>query len=188
MNTKRYVALAVAAQAFGAIPAALAGPLPGDFYAFANIGSSDSDFRTGVNDAVIDDDRSFEVGGGYAINRYLAIQGSYQDFGEPVAFAGCPPEVDCELQAIPEKVEIDGWSAALIGTVPIGQRFAAFGKLGVVAWDASARSPSLNDSGEDLIYGAGLRWEVSDRWGVDVAYEEVDLDIRSVKVGALFHF
>jgi hypothetical protein len=50
------------------------------------------------------------------------------------------------------------------------------------------RVDDLDDSGEDLIYGAGLQWYVSDRWSLQVFYEHVDLDIESAKLGAEFRF
>lgn len=70
--------------------------------------------------------------------------------------------------------------------------------IGLIARDTSAaeivRLPGvgsvddLDASGEDLIYGAGLRWHVSNRWSLQVSYERVNLDIDSAKLGATFRF
>lgn len=160
------------------------------FYTFLNVGNADTDYRT-IVDEVNDDDRSFELGFGYAFNRYWAVQGSYHDFGEPAGFvAQCPPDVLCIapniIGGLHEKVSFDGWSVALRGTLPISEQFALFGKLGMVAWDAS--STHLSDSGEDLVYGAGVIWNVAGPWGVQLTFEELDLDIQTVSLGVIYSF
>jgi OOP family OmpA-OmpF porin len=160
------------------------------FYTFLNVGNADTDYRT-IVDAVSDDDRSFELGVGYAFNRYWAMQGSYHDFGEPAGFvAQCSPDVVCIASTIiggfPEQVSFDGWSVALRGTLPVSEHFALFGKLGVVAWDA--QSAHLSDSGEDLVYGAGVIWNVTGPWGVQFTLEELDLDIQTVSLGVIYRF
>lgn len=144
--------------------------------------------RPTVNDVIADEDTSYELGIGYAFNRILSLQGSYHNFGKPTGFAGCPPEVLCILAFSPEAVKVDGWAAAVAATWPLGQNLDVFGKLGVIAWDTSAVSPSLNDSGADLLYGAGATWYVSERWGLQLAYEEADLDIRTGKFGLVYRF
>lgn len=159
-----------------------------NFYAVASVGYSDTSFRPTVNDVIDDDDQSFEVGIGYAFNRYLSVQGSYHDFGEPTGFANCPPGVLCITVTTPEPVEVDGWSASVIGHLPLGERLSLFGKAGILSWDTSASSSSLDDSGEDLLVGAGVSWQLTDRWGVELAYERVDLDIDSGKLGVAFRF
>jgi hypothetical protein len=102
------------------------------------------------------------------------------------------------MRPVPVPVDISGWSARLTGSLPLGPRFAAFASVGVIAWDTSAdavvtlpdgrRVDDLDDSGEDLIYDAGLQWHVSDRWSLQAFYEQVDLDIESGKLGATFRF
>lgn len=170
-------------------PTAAADP-ESHFYAFLNVGSADTDYRT-VVDEVTDDDRAFGLGIGYAFNRYWSVEGGYHDFGEPAGFvAQCSPDVVCIAANIiggfQEKVSFDGWSVALRGTLPISEKFALFGKLGVVAWDASATH--LSDSGEDLVYGAGMVWNVTGPWGVQLAFEELDLDIQTVGLGVIYSF
>lgn len=186
MNAKMMLGLTgVVLPVFAFVPPAEAAP---PFHAFANVGNADADFRPGVNDAVNDDDQSYELGVGTALGQHLLVQLSYQDFGSPTAYAGCPPEVDCSLVSTAEPVDIDGWSAAVVGKLPLGRGFSLFGKAGVTAWDASAASATLNDSGTDLLYGAGAWWSATEQWSVVVQYEEVNLDIRSVKAGIVLEF
>ena len=176
-----------------ALAGAMAGPALADepeagFFASVSISSADSDFRPSATDVVSDDDSAYTIGGGYRFNRYFTAMLTYHDFGEPIGFAGCPPDFLCIQAFVPEKVEIDGWSASVTGGVPLGERFEVFARLGLIAWDASARSPSLNDSGEDLLYGVGATWNVTPRWGIQLAYDTVDLDIETRSLGVVFRF
>ena len=81
-----------------------------------------------------------------------------------------------------------GWSASLVGTLPLNDDFSVYGQLGLLSWDASARSPTLNDSGTDLLVGAGLNWHVSKQWAISAGYEVADVDIKSTKLGLQFRF
>lgn len=186
MKTRYLVAVAASTLALAA-PAALAESQSG-FFAVASIGDTNIHYRPQVNDVIADNSRTFELGFGYSLNPNFSIQGSYHDYGDPIGFAGCPPEVLCIVAFSPEEVKVDGWSASLVGTLPLSDKFAVFGKLGVMAWNTDARSASLNDSGEDLMYAAGVNWNLSERWGIQLSYEELNLDIRSSKLGAVFRF
>lgn len=159
-------------------------------YVFASYGESDSEFSVTSNDTIQGDDKSYEIGFGYAFSKHLAVEGSYQNFGDPDGFAGCPPEVLC-IAIVPfsrEPVEIDGWAVALRGSVPFTDSLSGFARLGLLAWDASAQTPVLNDSGTDLLYGVGFAADYNESFGLQLAYERVELDIDTVKLGARFRF
>jgi hypothetical protein len=76
-------------------------------------------------------------------------------------------------------------SSITTAALPISNKFAVFGMM---ARYTDARSSSLIDSGEDLIYAAGISWNLSERWGNQLSHEELELDIRSNKLGAMFRF
>lgn len=182
------------------------------FFAGVNVGSSRTSFHPAPVARIDDREPSFDVGIGYAFGPYFAMQAAYHDLGDVTGFVVCPPE-GCMLPPdecppgsvcavfilpVPVQVDISGWSARLTGSLPLGRRLAAFASVGVIGWSTSAdtivtlpggrRVDDLDDSGEDLIYGAGLQWHVSDRWSLQVSYEHVDLDIESGKLGATFSF
>lgn len=159
-------------------------------YMLVSYGESDTEFSVSSNDTVQGDDRALEIGLGFAFSEYLAIEGSYQDFGDPDGFVGCPPEVLC-IAIVPfsrEPVEMDGWAAALRGALPITETLSVFGRIGLLAWDSSARSPELNDSGTDLLYGVGIAAEFGEQFGLQLSYEKVELDLETVKLGLRLHF
>ncbi|MGH8192987.1 MAG: outer membrane beta-barrel protein [Woeseiaceae bacterium] len=182
------------------------------FFASVNIGSSETSFHPASVARIDDREQSFDVGIGYAFGPYLAIQGTWHDYGQTTGFVVCPPEGcmlapgECPpgsvcvvfMQPVPVQVDVSGWSARLTGSLPLGSRFAAFASVGVIDWDTSAdaivtlpdgrRVDDLDDSGNDLVYSAGLQWHVSDRWSLQAFYEHVDLDIESSKLGATFRF
>lgn len=154
------------------------------FYALASVGNADTEygrFARGSDDA-------WQLGAGYAFSDRLSIELSYHDFGEVVGFGGCPPEVLCLRRLPPEDVQIDGWSGQLVGSLPLVPDLSLFAKAGWVGWEISAARPSLRDSGDGLIYSAGLHWAASQRIALQASYEEVDLDIAAAKVGLVFRF
>lgn len=162
----------------------------GEGYFLVSVGKSDSDFRTSVADAVQGDDTSFELGAGFAFSENFAVEASYQDLGNPDGFAGCPPDVFC-IAIVPfarEPVSLTGWSAALRGSVPISESVSAFGRAGILAWNTSANNQGLDTSGTDLLYAVGLETELGDRMSLQLAWEKVELDIETLKLGMRFSF
>ena len=177
-----------------------------------NVGSSRTSFHPTSVARIDEREQSFDAGVGYAFGPHFAIQGAYHDFGQVTGFVVCPPEgcvvppgecppgAECFafMRPVPVRADISGWSARLTGALPLGPRFAAFASVGVIDWSSSAgaivtlpggrRVDDLDDSGKDLIYGAGLQWHLADRWSLQVFYEHVDLDIESSKLGATFRF
>lgn len=160
------------------------------WYLLAGVGQANTEASFTSTDVIDGDDTAFEIGGGFAFNDNFSVELTYQDFGEPRGFAGCPPEVFC-VAIVPfaiEKVSVDGWTAAVRGALPVTDVFSVFGRLGVLAWDASARNPGLNDSGTDLLYGGGVAVDIGNRFGLQLSYERADVDIETVKLGARFKF
>lgn len=182
------------------------------FFASVNVGSSRTSFHPSSVARIDDREQSFDVAIGYAFGPYFAIQAAYHDFGHVTGFVVCPPEGctadpdECPpgsvcvvfMLPVPVPVDISGWSARLTGSLPLGNRVTAFASVGVIDWRTSAdaivtlpggrRVADLDDSGEDLVYDAGLRWHMSDRFSLQAVYERVDLDIESAKLGVTFRF
>lgn len=82
--------------------------------------------------------------------------------------------------------EIDGWSLAGIFAAPISDSFSVYGKLGWFAWEADysgrvSAGPVFVDvdediDGDDIFYGAGVRFGLSDSVSLRFEYDRYELD------------
>ena len=159
------------------LPAAPAVADPG-LYIGGSFGGSDLKFAvddplSGDPFPINDDQVAWKLFGGYRFdtqNVDLAIEGGYSKLtdGEFVDLFPFFSITDVELDAWPV-VGLIGVNAGPVGI---------FGKAGVVFWDTTATVSgigSIDDSGSDLAYGAGLRA----RWGAAefrIEYENFQVD------------
>lgn len=181
----RYLSLLVATLSLAAAPAIAQDRA---FYGLLSLGNSDSRFQVSPNDPVDGDDNGWAASLGYAFSNNWAVELGYHDFGDPTGFAGCPPEVLCIAAFVPEDTSVTGWSGQLAGTLPLGYDLSLIGKAGVIGWKTSARSPSLDEDGSELIYSLGLNWDITEKLGMQLSYEKVDLDITTARAGLMFRF
>lgn len=187
MNTRKLVWCGLIVLTPLTIPGQSAGAQDFDRhgYVFVNVGNTETDRRLSIADVIDGDDDSYEVGGGFAFTPYLSVEGSYQRFGRPDGFVGCPVDVLC-IALVPfsrENVEVDGWTGALRGTLPVTTSLSVFARAGLLAWETSARTAALNDSGTDMLYGLGLAADINDRFGVQLSYEKAGVDVETLKLG-----
>jgi hypothetical protein len=136
------------------------------------------------------DTTSYKIIVGYRFFAYLAVEGSYVDFGtlEDSSDAGGEP--------VSVETDLKGYDAFAVGLLPLGI-VDVFGKIGVVSWDAdfSAAIGEITDfdsgSGTDLVYGAGVQVRFK---GLGVRGEVEYFDIADadsvylISVGATFTF
>lgn len=134
-----------------------------------------------------DSDTGWKVFGGYEINENLAVEGAWVDLGEASATGG-GVSVTGEADAIVLDVK---------GTLPIGEQFGVFGKLGVAFWDAEysgtgpGGSVSVSEDGNDLTYGLGAEYSFSEQFGVRGEWERFDVDdgdVDLMSIGAFVKF
>jgi len=98
-------------------------------------------------------------------------------------------------------VKTKAWDLAAVGTLPIADKFSAFGKLGMYRADSDLSSDVLasgSESKSDLTYGLGLQydftrsvgmrgeWQRFQKVGGDDVGGESDIDVMSV--GVLYRF
>ncbi len=161
-----------------------------DFYVFGAFSTTDSDLvlsdLTGVNDS----DNGFSLGAGYAVTPNFSLEAAYQDFGSPNGGSDCPPEFFCLVIPVSTKADITGLSLSLVGNLPITDKFDLYGKIGLVGWDIdfSGISTAFDDSGEDFLFGAGLRLSIDDHWKAFVEYQKLDLDLKTASIGIGYKF
>jgi len=128
------------------------------WYAGLGVGQSKAkDACTGVAGPGIscdDTDTAWKIFGGYQFNANFGAELGYTDLGEVSAtFAGFGSAT----------IESKGIELLGVGTYPINQQFSIFGKLGFFRWDVDANDGtglvgSVSDSGTDLTFGFGVKY------------------------------
>jgi hypothetical protein len=164
MNNKWLVAL-LGAGAMALSTGALAqqGPTPG-FYVGADVGSFDSD-------AVNDDDTAFKILGGYQINRNIAAELAYGMLYDKGGF------------------EITTWELSGIYSLPLGNKFSVFGRLGFAMWDAEGGGFSRD--GTDLLFGLGGQYDLTNKLGIRLQWTRYDVDDEDAdlfSLGVIYRF
>jgi len=128
-----------------------------------------------------EDDTGGKLFAGYRFNNYIALEGGYYDFGE--------------IGSHNNQVDINGFSLAAIGSLPVSSNLSLFAKVGAHNWDADARgsvADHFSETGDtDAFYGLGVDYVVSENWqvrGEVERYEVEDFDIDSISLGISYNF
>jgi hypothetical protein len=162
------------------------------------IGGSFGQTSLKINDLALDldsfdfsaSDTSYKIIFGYRFMGFLAVEGSYVDFGslsDSGSSGGEPVDV---------RADLTGYDAFAMGMLPLGIA-DLFAKVGMVSWDADIRSAygSIvsygSDSGTDLVYGLGaqVRFKGLAVRGEVEYFDIADADsVYLISVGATFTF
>jgi len=138
------------------------------FYVGGNYGylkvESDDDF----------DDNNDVVQGiiGYRLNSFLALEGSYIDFGSYGSSAA--------------NAKTTGYTAALKGTIPITQTVEIFAKAGQLWHETDYNIATVSGSSDDksLFAGAGVNFKVTDNFLLNAQYTWYDVDLEADNVSS----
>ncbi len=119
---------------------------------------------------------------GYAMNQYVAFEGFYINLGEFKVTASAFDGVD--TLSTEDRWKASGLGFAGLGLIPIGNSFAFFGKLGITYWNlrydaifnetvtpSSTNVASENKNGISPLFGFGVKYDVSRRFGLRFEYE-----------------
>ncbi len=161
-------------------------------YVFGSYGSTGTDVSLDTATRVDDSRGSFRIGAGYAVNRNFSLEAAFHKFAGQSATTDCPPDFACAGLVVPLVTRADStaYSLSFIGSVPVTDRFGVFGKVGLASWDVDFRgiSSAFDASGEDLLYGAGLRWSLDDQWSIFAEYEKLELEVDTAGIGLSYRF
>ncbi len=198
----RKLLLAIVVSIFTSIGSSFALANEG-WYAGVSVGSTDvEDACTGLPAGIScdDSDTGFKLFGGKQASKNWGGEFGFIDLGEVTLSDPSGILVGFPATA---KVEADGFFLAGTGTVPLGQneKFALFGKLGVFLWDVTASasvagfgSGSASDDGFSPMFGIGLKYDFTERFGIRGEWErfvdvgdagttgEADIDLITVGV------
>jgi OmpA-OmpF porin, OOP family len=180
MNLKITAAISALVLA-AAIPAAYAQEQEevSGFYVGGGVGQ----FNAGIDnvddvDATVDDweddDTAYKFFAGYRLNRFLAFELDYVNLGEPSGNVVPGFNVDAS---------VDGFAPYVVGTLPLGPYFEAYGRLGYYFYDATVgRTDTLDnrvefdEESQDLVWGAGIGANIGEKLNLRFEYERFDLE------------
>lgn len=128
-----------------------------------------------------DDSTAFRVFGGYNITRGLAVELGWNKLH------GTKAIVSGGAEAGNHKLDNDGFDLSAVGTMSLGKYFSLFGRLGLYSWDAEDTNTttrvSKSDSGTDILYGGGLRFDLTKNIGFRAEYDVYDVDAGAGEFG-----
>jgi OOP family OmpA-OmpF porin len=151
---------------------------PEGFYVGAGVGTFDVEIDNPDDvDETIDryksDDTAWKAFAGWRMNPNVAFELAYVNLGSPD---------DEILPGTTLTVETDGFAPYVVGTLPIGDWFEVFGKVGYYFYDVETRiaTPigqfSEDDSDDTFAWSVGLGGVVFERVDVRLEYETFDFD------------
>jgi hypothetical protein len=162
------------------------------FYVIGTLGKTNADSAIGFESDINDDGDSYKFGAGYALNQNFSVVAAYQFANNLDVETACPPDFACVALVVPlaTKADLAIWSLSVVGSIPLTDRFDVYGKAGIGRWKRSfdGISSAFNTSGEDLLYGGGLRWSGGDDWKLSLEYENVEIGVDTVGIGVSFYF
>lgn len=102
---------------------------------------------------------------GFRFNNYVALEGSYLDFGDYGKNAA--------------KASTDGYTVAFKGILPVHDRFEIHLKLGQLWWETDYKVLGVGGSADDeaLFLGAGVSFGITDNLFLNAGYVAYDLEL-----------
>lgn len=156
------------------------------FYAGAAVGRLTlKDSVSGVNIKATTD-TGYKLFGGYRFNEFGSIEAAY--------LAGTPED---SISGVTIKSDASAFQASALWQVPISNRFEAYVRFSVVAWEAdnSASDGQItftqNNDGTDLGLGIGAAFNVTPWFGLRAEFEGAEFegtDMRALSVAGLLRF
>lgn len=171
--------------ALAAPPGALA--QDAGFYLGGSLGQST--FKEFCVDAPVvlsceDKDTAWKIFGGYRFNRYVAIEGTYADWGTVRGTLSGP------VRDVP--LSQTGIGVAAVGSFELTPQFAVFGKAGILMTEqetpASASGNTKRDETE-FHYGLGARFAFTPNWGARAEWERTEkTKVEMLSIGVEYRF
>lgn len=130
------------------------------------------------------DGDGYSVFGGYRFNRHLAIEGAYADLGSADFRFDCPAGLVCvpELYPIFLTESYRRADLALVGILPVNDRFDVFAKVGYSraryeqAVDyALYPDDDYSDKSSETVYGLGGRLHFNGPWSLRLQWDRSEV-------------
>ena len=133
--------------------------------------------------SIADDDRDtgYKIFGGYRLNRNFAIEGGYFNLGKFGYVATTLPP-----GTLTGRIKLQGVNLDLVGSVPIGEKFSVFGRVGVIYTQArdtfvgtgfvNVLVPNPRKNGTNYKFGAGLQYDFTESLSMRAEAERYRID------------
>lgn len=134
-------------------------------------------------EGVDDNSTAFKFFGGYAFNKYFAVEADYYNFTE--ASVGTPSNNAA--------VSMTGASAYAVGSYPLNREINLIAKLGVLKWDANLRvnSTAPHNDGTDAAVSLGASFAFTKEVLATLEWEYFDSDnpeLSLISAGFRYNF
>ena len=117
-----------------------------------------------------DSDNATKLFGGWRANRFVALQADYVDFGESSGAVA--------TSVTPGTSDVQGLAPSVVGTLPLGP-IELFGRVGLMFYEIDLNLTGgrvIDESGEDLVWGAGAGIDLGERFNLRLEYEKIDIE------------
>ncbi|HEY5807569.1 MAG TPA: outer membrane beta-barrel protein [Povalibacter sp.] len=177
------------------------------WYVGAGIGQSRTDIEGEGSFFQRDDEwvDSWSLTGGYRFSPWFALEAGYMSLGT-LTFRSDTSVPD--VFDVNTRVKVEGFNAALVGSLPLGSAFDLHGRFGVlfsntdlnIVFPDSGFRQSASGNDRDVFYGAGVAWHVNENWSLSLDYQRYldigpddrfpssESDVESVGINAFFKF
>lgn len=193
MQSRVSIAILLATLSLGA------GAADQGFYAYASAGWTETSRKAEADSAIAnlvatftssadEKDHGYKLQAGYRFNRHFALEGGYANFGKYTYDASSPLPATRHLS-----LKTDAWTLAAVGSLPVAENFALFGKLGAAAYHLKFRcdgtgvacvNPDRRENDSGVFYGIGADWNFGRQWFARAEYEVYeDVGSRSNATG-----
>jgi OmpA-OmpF porin, OOP family len=168
--------LVAAGLVLGAAPPALS--QDANWYVGLGAGRLKADECAPAPAACDDNDTVWKLFGGYQLNRFLGYELALSDMGERSAtLAG--------IGAVRARFRF--FEMALTGTLPLGERFAAYGKAGIFMWDVDYDLPpgfngSADSHGNDYTFALGVKYHFTRSFALRLEWQRYN-DVGDAATG-----
>jgi hypothetical protein len=115
-----------------------------------------------------DSDNATKIYGGWAFNRFFAVQGDFVDFGESSGAV---------TSSVSGTSDVQGFAPSVVGTLPLGP-IELFARVGMMFYEVDLNLTGgrlVDESGEDLVWSAGIGIDIRDKATLRLEYEEIDI-------------
>jgi len=135
-----------------------------------------------------DSDTAFRAFGGYNFNKHFGVELGYADLGKLTVSA----------LGISGDIKATAWDLLAVGTLPIGDKFGVYGKLGMYRADTkeSGAIGGSSDSNTDITYAIGGQYNFNKNLGIRAEWQQYKKvgsdsdngDVEVMSIGVVWYF